>query len=401
MKKIGIITHYYKSKNYGGNLQAFALTTFLNKSKNIYAEQISFLTTQQKKEPSIIEILKDIKGSFKEKTILYLKSILFFYYKKIEKICIRTCDFFLKRKYSTRNRAISSFNLETIPHSKEIYSNKTLNSCDTAYDVFITGSDQVWAGCDDAYALNFTNKAKLSYAASISQKEITEYHKSFLQKALTDYKAISVRDITDKLILSELTDKKIDIVLDPVFLLSKENWNNYLTQEKKYKENYILCYFLGDSRKYKSIAKDYAKKRNCKIVTFSHFKDNENSFVFNDLFFGDYKPFDVSPFDFITLIRDAECVITDSFHGTVFSIIFNKEFFVFDRESKYGDMSSRLLNLLKTFNLIERFCNGNEKEKTTYLLEANDINYNNINEIYTKLKEYSESFLTNILDIGE
>ena len=377
MKRIGIVTHYYHSNNYGGNLQAYALVTYINKLSGFTAEQIcySFIKTSSKKvksKKSLIDCISRYNIKFQ---------------------CFKFIDYLYSNKYKLRLKSIRKFN-KAIPHSSSVFFESTISECINNYDCFITGSDQVWSGNSNTFFLGFVHgKPKLSFSANIGLKEISNNHKQFIEEKLRDFTAISVRNENDKRIISELTEKDIQIIFDPVFLLSPFDWNRIAQDAPKKYKKYIFCYFLGDTKKFKDIAKRFAKKMNLKIVTIANYKDNENRLIKNDLFYGDYKPYDVSPADFVGLIRDAEYVFTDSFHAVAFSLIYHKQFFVFDRISKYGDMSARIVNILNQFNLSDRFCKGEEKESVNYLLGLADIDYKEPDNILSSELKRSQDFL--------
>lgn len=416
IKRVGIVTHYYKSNNYGGNLQAFALAHFINSLKGFKAEQIcfSFIKGEEplnnKKKKNISSHYSEKNSSFSHKCIflfthpflsirkLKRNSKKCFSRLKIKNRCSRFVNKLYFQRFEMRNNAILYFNQEIIPHSSVVYNENTICNSNTCYDIFITGSDQVWSGCSNAFMLGFVeDKKKISYAASIARKEITKHHSDYMKMKLHDYFAISVRDETDKNIVSQITDKNVEIVLDPVFLLNKEEWNKLATSRGEHEKDYVFCYFLGDCSKYKKIVSKFANKKRLKIISIPHFVDNENRVIRSDILFGDIKKYDVSPADFVSLIREAKYVFTDSFHAVVFSIIYHKEFFAFDRVSKYGIMNSRIINLLGQFDLLERYyCEENSKS-ISFFLESNEIEYDQCEEKLESEKNKSIRFLLNNL----
>lgn len=408
MTKIGIVTHYYRSNNYGGNLQAYALSTYLNKIPGIQAEQICF-SFSEKNDAQILS--KNITSTSKTLTKRFI-SVIFHPLSSTKKIikhlvCVlspqhinnKINELFnnkLSEKFKIRQTALLDFNQNEIMHSDNVYDENDIENCRDHYDCFITGSDQVWSGRSNGFMLGFVDeKQKISYAASISRESISDDLKSYLKDKLSSFNAISVRDENDKKIISELTEKEVIITADPVFLLEKSDWDKILPVKRKINSKYVFSYFLGDNKKQKSIVKQFARKKNLKIVTIPHFKDNKNSVVFSDLFFGDIKPYDVSPTDFIALIRDAEYVFTDSFHATAFSIIYRKQFFTFDRYCVAGSMNSRITYILKQFQITERFCFGSDKESLSYLKKLSPIDYGFYDKEIVLLRHASEEFLKN------
>lgn len=371
--KVGIITHYYKSDNYGGNLQAYALCEYINRYLGCEAEQISYDKKSEKKFKLFAWKIYNSVRNYKN----------FLIYSKLKK----------------RRKALLHFNQDTIKHSIP-YSNQTINNANNEYDVFITGSDQVWhpsAVCP-AYLLNFVQKGKtkLSYAASLAIDELPDCNKDYYRKSLNDYTAISVRESNAVDILGEIIDKKIEVVLDPTLLLSKEDWDN-ICDECNVPDKYLFCFFLGNDVNHRKLANDYAKRKELKIVTLPNLL---GSFRNCDSGFGDYCLYDVSPTQFISLVKNSEMVFTDSFHASVFSIIYKKDFFVFERNSKKS-MGSRIYTLMEMFDLKERFCDTKEKMTIEYMEKFPTVDYNKKFEKYEVMKEKSELFLRENLKKNE
>ena len=290
--KISIITHYYHNANYGGNLQAYALEEFINSEIDLCeCEQLSYRHT-------ILNLMPQSsvrQSGFLKRFVKYIRrNFKKLYYNGILKI---------PRKLKVREKCIINFNCKKIKHSKEIYTKDNIIQANNQYDVFITGSDQVWNPIwyDENYWLNFVSaeKTKLSYAAGISAKELTERQKQLFSESLKTYDAISVREESSVGLIQPLTKTKVEWVIDPTLLLSSEDWNRICTP-RRVAEKYVFCYFLGGIAGYKKIVKRFAKAKKLKIVTLPYLGGaliGEN--------FGDYKLFDVSPADFISLIKNA------------------------------------------------------------------------------------------------
>ena len=402
MKKVGIITHYYLSDNYGGNLQAYALAEFINRLDGYCAEQICFDFLNKNKVDSKKTKKNEIISAFVINRPLYsIRTFLYICKKRVRKSHFfkeqknKAINRIWKKRFAIRTNATRIFNQTIIPHSKCVYDEKNISECNREYDIFITGSDQVWAGCSNAFTLGFVNqKPKISYAASLGRSTIPDKNREFLKNQLKDYTAISVRSKDDKRIVSELSDKEVEMVSDPAFLFDKNEWNLVAAKERRYSNKYVFCYFLGDNKKQKKLAADFAKMNNLKVVNIAHFTDNTNGVIANDLLFGDYRPYDISPADFIALIRDADYVFTDSFHALVFSMIYHKQFFAFERISKYGDMNARLVSLLELVGLNQRFCN-NDNCYMEYINSIEQIDYDDCDKKLQKEIQHSKEFLCN------
>lgn len=366
--KVGIITHYYKSVNYGGNLQAYALCKFLEK-KGYSAEQISYDISKQQ--------------SVKTRLKLKLRNLYF----------IHSPSFAINR--AKRKKAILSFNENRIPHSKR-YNCDTIKDSVNDYGVFIVGSDQVWhpnAVCD-AYLLDFvpSEKTKISYAASLAVNELSEDVMMRYKKSLACFDAISVREDKAKELLSGVVNKEIEVSVDPTLLLSRDEWDN-VCSERQITENYLFCYFLGDDLSHRKLAREYAEQKNLKIVTLPNLK---GKFRECDNGFGDCLLYNVSPSDFISLIKHSQMVFTDSFHATVFSLLYEKEFFAFERNTRQS-MGSRLYTLTSMFGVQSRFCDTAEKLSAEYVLKETENGIKIDESSFIKKKEASAKYLENNL----
>lgn len=383
MKKIGIITHYYQSTNYGGNLQAYALCEVLIKNK-YQVEQICYPFYPLPFEKNRIKNLfaNGVIGFFK-KLWNYTKRVFIL---PLEKIEIRKLDF-----YNCRRKAFLEFNKNIIPHSEIVYTRDTIKDSVLTYDVFITGSDQVWnlAWYDSAYFLDFvpSKKLKMSYAASIAKDSLTAEQKEMFRESLKDYKAVSVREESAVNLLKDISPVETQLVLDPTLLLTKEDWDK-VCAERVIEEEYVFCYFLGENRKERKIAEKCAEKQGLTLVAIPH----TAGIKLIDRKFGDKRLYDVSPQQFVSLIKHAKYIFTDSFHAVVFSNIYQKNYFVFNRNKK-GEMNSRIINITKLFHQEERFCNGKERECLEYVESLPDIDYTQENKEFEALKEKSLAFL--------
>lgn len=201
--------------------------------------------------------------------------------------------------------------------------------------VLFCGSDQIWhpAEFDDVYALDFGKplQKRIAYAPSgVFYDDIqTEAVYKKLGECIEKLDLVTIREKQSKDILSKYTKKEIKVVVDPTLLLTKDEWNQ-IAAERTEKQPYIFCYFLGRLRPYKMLLKRVMDKyRVTKIlfVTVGEYKD-ENE-INEDEHFCFIK--NAGPAEFIALVRDAEAVCTDSFHGMAFSIIYQRQFYVFKR----------------------------------------------------------------------
>ena len=355
-KKIGIITHYYKTSNYGGNLQAYALTFFLNKNgfdaKQICYDYWSSLNYDQFIKPNE-------KRSFKTYFSVFLSRTLF-----------RNKAIFIKKYKARRAAVFDKFQQSMVPHTDKEYFEHNLAELNHKFDYFVTGSDQVFnfKWFRKAFWLVFASKTKISYAASMAVDKIPADKIEFIRTSLKSFKAIGVREEKTVDLLRELSVNRVQLNVDPTFLLSEDEWNS-VSSNRIMDEDYVFCYFLGNNKTSRRLAKKYASLHNLKLVCIPVCINND---VLIDRKLGDINILYASPGDFISLIKNANVVFTDSFHACIFSIIYKKNFVVFNRDSK-GTMNTRIESLVKLFSIEKRFINTKEQS--------------NINEIETIFRE--------------
>lgn len=302
--KIGILT-YHKANNLGAVLQAYALQTKLSELNNGNVEIIDY------------------------------DNIIF-----KERINIRGIKSFLKSiYYKQKNNAFCKFRKQNFLLS-EYYDNNTINKCNKKYDCIICGSDQVWnldcSNNDYNYFLKFVDNKLLrfSYAASLGTYNFKDDEIKVIENELKKFKKISIREKDSLSQFENMSlNNDISVICDPVFLLNKEEWRK-LYNKRIINKKYILVYLIQDDVNVMNAAKKYAKENKCCII--SNKKNFE--FILNN-----------SPEKFISWIDNAEAVFTNSFHGTAFSLIFNKKLGA-DIEMTTGKTNNRINELLKATN---------------------------------------------------
>lgn len=371
--KVGIITHYYKNNNYGGILQSYALCEVLN-SMGFEAKQISY-SMGDKSIAYCSFLYKTLRKGYRvvKSTLKYLKHIP------------------IESKLLKRKKGLRKFR-KSIPHTTTTFDLKTIRTCDD-FDVYITGSDQVWnpAWFDDAFLLKFvpSGKVKISYAASIGKNILTEAESLRFKDALKDFSAISVRENNAVGLLQGLTGKTVELVLDPTLLLSKQEWEQK-SEGTCPSDKYIFCYFLGANNKQRELASAFAKKKGYRLVSVPCLNGNYRKVDFNTK---NMNVYDMQPGRFLNLIKNAECVFTDSFHATVFSHIFQRDFFVFVNIGASSEMSDRLYTLTDMFETQDRVCDSAERFDIQYLLSLSHVDYSKEFNKYDSLKMKSIGFL--------
>lgn len=387
-QKIGIVTHYFNNLNYGANLQAYALCMTVIRYTGYLAEQICYPWTEDIKNNNYkVGIENRTNKRFDKMTRLIvhfpskLRNRLFRlkYRKRIIKYRIDKHEVFYR------------FNFQIIPHSEKVFNSQNILNALSIYEAFITGSDQVWNSryYTPVFFLDFvpSDKIKLSYAASIAKDNLSDEERQIFRKSLADYKAVSVREENAVELIKDLSPVEPKLVLDPTLLLDREDWDK-VCASRVVEDNYLFCYFLGDNNKERQLAKQFAKEKNLKIVSVPL----TGLQIYSDLKFGDVILPAASPEEFISLIKHASYVFTDSFHAVVFSHIYQRQFFVFNRDRK-GTMNSRIFNITDLFNAQDRFCNCKERETLKYIQSLNDIDYSIPNIKFDEMRRESIKFL--------
>lgn len=390
-KRIGITTLYHNSENYGGLAQAYGLYKYLD---NLGYDVKIIDYVPYKKAKSLKErIAKRI--NFNNGFLSFLKGIGWTIRWLWNDIVIKNINRKKYKAYSSnillRKNAFSNFR-DAIPHTK-LVDKESIFQINNDFDVFISGSDQIWkpSVVQDAYVLKFAEgKTKFSYSSSITTTNICddEVYSAYMKQALSDFKAVSVREEASRDELQKIIGRPVEWVVDPTILLPRENWEE-LCSEPIVKEKYIFAYFLGKGSKQKEKVERIAKENNLVIVNLPFVAGEYNK---ADETFGDIKLFDVGLGEFFSLIKNAECVFTDSFHAVCFSWIFKTRFYVFDRDVGFDGtkMSSRIDSILKLMNLEDRKidCDSNVDLEQNVNFESEDLC-----DMITKSRKYLDDAL--------
>lgn len=360
---------FHAAHNYGSNLQAYALQQTIMKL-GYDSEIINLRTSRQKDLYTVFTKRRGVKYIFKN-----LSHLLYY--------------FPLKRAYAKFEYFINNKLIVT----KEYATEDELKKADLKYDIFISGSDQIWnpipADFDWSYYLTFVqNGKKIAYAPSFGQlaSQGDDVTKRKIAESLKSFDAISVREQGAALNVRQLVNVDPPIVLDPTLLLSKEQWLNLVKDEKRLvKGDYIFFYTLFANPDRMNIVKRMSEALGLPVVTsnFSNQYDVFNSFI---------KRYDAGPLDFLTLIRDAKLVVVSSFHGTVFSTLLNVPFFAID-----GMSDARISTLLKTAGLEDReITTENVEEKCK---DAYNVDFEGANKRIEAARKPSIEFLQKSLDV--
>ena len=356
--KIGILTFHYVY-NYGAVLQGFALQTYLSNK----GHDVKFINYENSAVRDSYRLFKFNEYSKKRPT-------------KFIKTLFR--DILTRRKYFDFRKAVNKL----LCISNFVCSKNHFDFSN--YDCIIIGSDQVWnekitGGYDYFYKGDFvrTNKVRLlGYSISINNIiDNQEFRKSIIS-TINNFDCLSIREQDSAKLLSNICSRDIKCCLDPVFLLSKYDWVKYLTNTK-HNNDYILVYAILNREKVISLSKKISEKYGMRLIILDPIASYETKYR---------KDYFSNPMDFVSLFYNAELIITSSFHGTAFSLIFEKEFYIVG-----DDVSNvRMRSLLKELNIMNRIIN-----KIDDIDIYKKIDYKNINKIISEKLKSSKDFINN------
>lgn len=359
--------------NYGNSLQNYAVIKTLNKL-GVNAE-----TIKTEYEPDIVP---HNRSNVKNYIKILLKHGNYMYFK--------------------RKIRFKKFSDKYLSKTKELYSEQRFNSVGDC-DVLVFGSDQIWNftffgrlenNIDFFTGGLFNNIPKIAYSASIGRDYIPNQYIDKVKENLSAFKSISVREDNAKEILTEIIDKDISVTIDPTLMLSKQEWLTIAKKPKYMKKNskFAVSYFLGELSK---VTDEYIRKitheKGLELINLNS-EWIEYSEINNPLHFV------TDPAEFIWLIANCEIVFTDSFHGSVFSIIMDKPFRCFERcDKKLESMSSRMDTLFNMFK-INSWCRGNINENMDNVFYKD---YSAVQSVLEEKQNYAKRYLKGALGIDE
>lgn len=271
-----------------------------------------------------------------------------------------------------------------------------LNDLNMEYDAFVCGSDQIWSPLcyDSKYFLDFVENTDkmIAYAPSIGSTKIDDsIIREKMFQHISRFKHLAVREQQGAELIKKLTGHDAKVVLDPTLLMDAAEWDEFASVNavKRIDGKYILCYFLGDAEKYMRYVRILSKKSNIPFYVIPVSTQQKNS--------GDAVPFEVGPSEFVSLIRNAEYVVTDSFHGMAFSVNYNIPFTVFKRfkDNDCKNQNSRIFSLLQMLGLEERLV---DYKNTKNILDMFNCDFTKANQKLIKKRAYSIEYLKNALE---
>ena len=358
---VGILT-FHNAYNYGAVLQAYA-TQVLVESLGHKAEVIDYHNTAIDNDYNMLKFhYRSFIGS-KYKFPLYLLDRYFFW----------------KRRKSFRKFQDKYIKL----------SSKTYFQCEDVsfygYDIVLIGSDQLWnksltGGLDKIYWGQFDTiykTRKVAWSVCMNNTNLSDHETSLIMEYLKDFYAISVREETLQAFISKLTNNRVWHTLDPTLLLSSEKWEEVCHPVKE--SNYIAVYAVKNEKETIRFARKLASSLNKKIIILRSYS--------KWYFSSDNKEY-CGPDEFLSYIRNADYVVTSSFHGTVFSLIFRRQFIC-----PRFDGNIRVEDLLHTVGLSSRFVRDWKE-----VLSLLPINYNNLSDLLEIKRKETINFLSKILN---
>lgn len=367
--KIGQLT-FHAPHNYGSVLQAFALSKILQNMGH-KSEFINLRPQSQK------DTYKIIKPSNKGIRLIF-------------KLMIYPL---LKKRFNHFERFINDVLPITV---REYSSTEEMRQDSFDYDAYVVGGDQIWNPvCPDfesAYYLQFLpegNQAKkVSYSPSLGKTDFDKHTQELIAQWIKCFDSISVREKRGAELIQTLTDKKVDLVCDPVVLLDKEEWSK-LAVKPKFKKPYILVYFLDNNHGSRDLTEYLRKTTGYEVVIFNEYM--------RDFFKPYHKAYSASPEEFVGLFMNASFIYTNSFHGTAFATVFERPFITAiapDQENARNNNDSRKIDYLNMLGLEARLYTTGSPSKE-YLL---NVDFTEACKRREAFRKDSMDYLTNALN---
>lgn len=348
--KIATLTFQF-AHNYGAMLQAYALKQYME-TLGHEVDVAPFYPDWAQKEYTISPFAKGIS---------IRKRIRFFL------------------QYSARHklaRKFDAFQQDYLKLERSFETLDDLNSYLNGYDVVVCGSDQIWndkiTGETPAYYGADTTAGRYAYAASLGTKKLTEFQRSCIRKYMSKFKGVSVRETNSEQIIKDLVSSSVQTVVDPVFLLPQNQWAQ-IAQNPGVGKPFMFLYFLRDDEGLLDSARQYASKNGLTIYevhpTLARFHNGCKPLI------------NVGPLEFLWLIQNAECVCTNSFHATSFSVIFRKNLLHIPNSAS----PARTVSLLSFLGI-----DTEDVDKKLPLYNLADYDYTNLNVKIDESKQFLE-----------
>lgn len=327
--RVGILTLFHGNNNWGGDLQGYALKAYIEDNfKDTHVDLIKYR--------SGVNVI--YKSKFEQMEQYGPSEVI----KKISERIVKRktpADGLLKK----RNELFEQFQKCYLTND-HVYTDEELSELAKEYDCLICGSDQIWnpnVARPGYFLKGVEGTRKVSYAASIARDRLSDKEADAMIPLIEKFDFISVREKTAKKILDGYLKGKKSVyeVLDPALMRTREQWSEFIGTERYETEPYALMFFFSDSSAYRSRIEAYCHNHGLKLIGIPH----ATTYIKSDETGNYEKAYDIGPVEFLRLFRDASYVFTDSFHGSAFSIIFQRQFCVFERDKN----TKTLLNVFK------------------------------------------------------
>lgn len=393
MKKVLIHTLFYQNYNYGGMLQAYALYRELT-NMGFECEELNYTQNIDNK------LKKLISRSFRIFEIaMHPKYYMECKRKGAKEVEQREAYISRMGKDVLKNAFVGFINTEF--KSTPVYSPDTIRKLQKQYDYYVVGGDQVW---NPEWAdANFFGAAvkdgkKIGFSCSAGKSKFTEYDKKKILTYINNIDSVSVREKNFSDMLSEAGVEN-SLIADPVFLMSPEEWSKFANDKYELPQRYVFTYLLGEDRHRRQIIKKFAEDKGYLIVSIPHVFRRYNQADEN---YADVEINDAGPREFISLIKNADFVLTDSFHGSAFSLIFEKQFLNFSRfrVTDTRSLNARLKNIVREYGVEERFVSIENLNKIN-IEEMDKINYDRCRIITEKKRTNAKKYLQTELCVEE
>lgn len=376
--RIAIVT-FFDNGNYGSELQAIAMNSFCEER----GHRAVFLKIKSKNK--FLRILELINDEVNVRSHCIINREYKRYYED------RLAN--LKRQENISESLRNSIRQFMKKHIEMFVVSRRIFNKAKGFDCYICGSDQIWSALKmpirkEYFLCRIPASKKIAYAPSFGLNQLPQYFIKHVVAYINDFRYLSVREDVAKEQIKESFGREAELVLDPTMLVDRDFWNQFIAKETTcdIAEPYVLCYFLG--RFSNEQLQQINRYANGKLIISLPYIDASKKFVHG-------KYVEATPVDFVKLIRDADFVFTDSFHGSVFSIIFNKPFVVYDRTHVlHVVQSSRICSLLKIAGIPQRFCKTVQDAERCL---GEKICYKEINDRIHSKRVESISFLDNSL----
>lgn len=375
MKKAGVITYFYYY-NYGTMLQGYALCRVIER------------LGQGEMASELIDCRFEEKQPTKSQLVKIRIKRLFVYVTQLKRI-YKLSKY--KRLFKRRQTLFDQFVKDYCRMSPSTYRfSEDLEVNPPIYDIYITGSDQTWSpkvGLRDSLFLGFApeGSVRASYAPSVGVVSFTEEQRTYFRKRLAKYQFVSCREKYGTELLNDLSPVEVETVLDPTLVVSAEEWRKIASQ-RVFEGDYIFCYFIGDKPYYRRFAKQLSSQLNLPLVylpvSYLDFSQDSNLI------------WESGPREFLSSIDNARVVLTDSFHGTIFSINFNKSFYSFVKHAGLRSMDNmRIVDILERMDLLDRLKERYDGGEIDY----SEIDYVKTNQLLAIERSNSEAFINRFL----